>query len=117
MKKVFLAVVALLGFALTSSAQQATEKTVKKTEKVTKEVKKDGKVVESKKTETKTVLKKDGTPDKRFKKTEETKTVLKKDGTPDKRYKEKKYSLFTYETRHSKSGVFYEILVQYYFLF
>ena len=58
MKKVFLAVIAFLGFALTSSAQDVAVKAAKKTEKVAKEVKK---------TETKTVLKKDGTPDKRFK--------------------------------------------------
>ena len=90
MKKVFLTLIALLGFALTSSAQQATEKTAKKTEKVAKEVKKDGKAADAKKTETKTVLKKDGTPDKRFKQAEAPKQVLKKDGTPDKRYKEKK---------------------------
>ena len=34
-----------------------------------------------------TVIKKDGTPDKRFKVTHSKKVVLKKDGTPDKRYK------------------------------
>ncbi len=90
MKNVFLAVVALLGFAFTSSAQLSTSKTVKKTEKITKEVKKDGKMTELKKTETKTVLKKDGTPDKRYKQAEEAKPMLKKDGTPDKRFKVKK---------------------------
>ena len=68
MKKVFLAVIAFLGFALTSSAQQSTSKTAKKTEKAAKEVKK----------ETKTVLKKDGTPDKRYKQAEAPKAVLKK---------------------------------------
>ena len=73
MKKVFLAFIAILGFALSSSAQQTTTKTTKTT-----------------KTETKTVLKKDGTPDKRYKQAEKPKPVLKKDGTPDKRYKEKK---------------------------
>jgi colicin import membrane protein len=80
MKKVFLAVIAFLGFAMTSSAQQGVTKTAKKTEKAANEVKK----------ETKTVLKKDGTPDKRYKQAEAPKAVLKKDGTPDKRYKEKK---------------------------
>jgi hypothetical protein len=70
MKKVFLAFIAILGFALTSSAQQGTTKTTKTT-----------------KTETKVVLKKDGTPDKRYKQAEKPKVVLKKDGTPDKRYK------------------------------
>lgn len=70
MKKVFLALIAILGFALTSSAQQGTTKTTKTT-----------------KTETKVVLKKDGTPDKRYKQAEKPKVVLKKDGTPDKRYK------------------------------
>lgn len=90
MKKVFLAVVALLGFALTSSAQEVAVKAGKKTEKAAKEVKKEVKTAEVKKTENKTVLKKDGTPDKRFKQAEAPKQVLKKDGTPDKRYKEKK---------------------------
>lgn len=81
MKKVFLMVLAVLGFALTSSAQEGTKtKKVEKT-KVVKE--KDGDV--KKKTETTVVLKKDGTPDKRYKSTK--KVVLKKDGTPDKRYK------------------------------
>ncbi|OIR14314.1 hypothetical protein GALL_47810 [mine drainage metagenome] len=43
------------------------------------------------KTEAKEHLKKDGTPDKRFKENKETKEVhLKKDGTPDKRFKENK---------------------------
>ena len=66
-----LAVVALLGFTFTASAQEVAKK-VSKT-----------------KTETKVVMKKDGTPDKRFKKTE-TKVVMKKDGTPDKRFKKTK---------------------------
>jgi hypothetical protein len=73
MKKVFLAFIAVLGFVLTSSAQQGTTKTTK-----------------TAKTETKTVLKKDGTPDKRYKQAEKPKPVLKKDGTPDKRYKANK---------------------------
>ena len=71
MRKLMLAVIALLGFTLTASAQNGTKK------------------VTTTKTETKVVLKKDGTPDKRYKKTE-TKVVLKKDGTPDKRFKENK---------------------------
>ena len=40
--------------------------------------------------ETTVVLKKDGTPDKRYKNTTVKKVVLKKDGTPDKRYKNSK---------------------------
>jgi Flp pilus assembly protein TadB len=80
MKKVFLAVLAILGFAFTTSAQQGTPKKAQKTEKT----------VVVKTTETKTVLKKDGTPDKRYKQNEKTKVVLKKDGTPDKRYNNKK---------------------------
>ena len=35
-------------------------------------------------------MKKDGTPDKRFKASKETKAPMKKDGTPDKRFKENK---------------------------
>lgn len=52
---------------------------------------------ETKTAETKTIandkgvmLKKDGTPDKRYKATEVTTTKLKKDGTADKRYKANK---------------------------
>jgi len=70
MKKVFLVFIVIFGFILTSSAQQHTAKSTKPT-----------------KTGTKIVLKKDGTPDKRYKKTESLKPVLKKDGTADKRYK------------------------------
>ena len=76
MKKIIFTLVALFGFAITSSAQQTA---TKKVEKVTKEVK----------TTTKVVLKKDGTPDKRYKESKPT-VVLKKDGTPDKRYTKKK---------------------------
>lgn len=76
MKKIIFALIAVIGFAFNGMAQE-----VKKTTKTEKTAK-----VE-KKTETKVVLKKDGTPDKRFTKQTETKVVLKKDGTPDKRYK------------------------------
>lgn len=79
MKKLYLAMIAVLGFALTASAQQVTKKTVKKTEKSLALGKKEVKIKE------KVVMKKDGTPDKRYKQT--TKVVMKKDGTPDKRYK------------------------------
>ena len=69
MRKLILAAIAVLGFAFTTQAQDS--KTVKKTE-----------------TKTQVVLKKDGTPDQRYK---TTKTVVtKKDGTPDMRYKENK---------------------------
>ena len=76
MKKLFFALIALFAFTLTSYSQEVAKKDAKAT-KTTKVVTK---------TETKTVLKKDGTPDKRYSKKEETKVVLKKDGTPDKRY-------------------------------
>ncbi|MGX9986723.1 hypothetical protein [Soonwooa purpurea] len=79
-----------LGLAIAQSTQPVTTKaapvTVKKTEvkKVTK-TSSDKAVVTD--TKTKTVkLKKDGTPDKRYKQNQH----LKKDGTPDKRYKENK---------------------------
>jgi hypothetical protein len=85
MKNLFLSVLAVLGFALSVSAQEGATKTkTKKTEKVTSA---NGKTAVKEKTETKTVLKKDGTPDKRYKVNQEKKVVLKKDGTPDKRYK------------------------------
>lgn len=81
---------ALLGFAFTANAQTAktttnTTKTVSRTNgKVAVEKKKTVKTGATK-TETRkgVVLKKDGTPDKRYK----TSKVLKKDGTPDMRYK------------------------------
>ena len=74
MRKLMLAVIALLGFTLTASAQD------------TKKPAKDAKPA----TEAKAPMKKDGTPDKRFKKSKEAKGSMKKDGTPDKRFKENK---------------------------
>lgn len=70
MKKLFFTLIALVGFTLTSNSQEVAKKTTKVVTK----------------TEVKTVMKKDGTPDKRYSKKVETKVVLKKDGTPDKRY-------------------------------
>jgi uncharacterized protein (DUF2147 family) len=88
MRKVLLCLMAVLGFAFASQAQEPAKKVVK----TTKTVKKNEvpAVVEQKKVEKKVtkegvVLKKDGTPDKRYKSKE--KVVLKKDGTPDRRYK------------------------------
>jgi hypothetical protein len=72
MRKLLLAVIALFGFTLATSAQQAPKKATKPAK------------------ETKAPLKKDGTPDKRFKENKKTKGPLKKDGTPDKRFKENK---------------------------
>jgi len=90
MKKLMLSLIAILGFSMMVSAQEAATKTVKKVETKTK-VKTEAKAADAKTkttTESKVVLKKDGTPDKRYKK---TKTVVtKKDGTPDMRYKENK---------------------------
>lgn len=77
MRKLILAVIALLGLTLSTTAQQKPKKA-------------DKAKTEAKKEEAKAPLKKDGTPDKRFKENKETKVVLKKDGTPDKRFKEKK---------------------------
>ena len=59
MKKLIFAIITFLAFTLNGFSQE-----VKKTTKVVK------------KTETKAVLKKDGTPDKRFTKKEETKVIL-----------------------------------------
>lgn len=81
MRKLIFALIALLGFSISVAAQQVAPKTTKKTEKAAKELKK---------SDTKVVLKKDGTPDKRYKNNKQTKVNLKKDGTPDKRYKENK---------------------------
>lgn len=91
MKKLMLSLIAILGFTIMASAQQeAPQRAVKKTEAKTRTVTKtEAKATDVKTTtDTKVVLKKDGTPDKRYKK---TKTVVtKKDGTPDMRYKENK---------------------------
>lgn len=70
MRKIFLVFIAILGFSWTITAQQSTKKTTK--------------------TETKIVLKKDGTPDKRYKQAQKPKPIMKKDGTLDKRYKANK---------------------------
>jgi len=80
MKKLILALVAILGFTFSVAAQDGAKKDAKKAE-TSKAVKKDTK------TDSKVVLKKDGTPDKRYKENKDSKVVLKKDGTPDKRYK------------------------------
>lgn len=90
MKKISIVILVFLGFILTSFAQQSPKKTITKTETVTKKAKIDGKKVITKTVETKVVLKKDGTPDKRYKNTTVKKIVLKKDGTPDRRYKNSK---------------------------
>ncbi len=100
-----LAVIALVGFAFSGFAQEGAKKAVKKADAVAKEVKQDvkatkadpgaakavkqeAKAAATKAVESKVVLKKDGTPDKRFKEAKEVKeVVLKKDGTPDKRFK------------------------------
>ncbi len=81
MRKLLLAVMAVIGFSLSATAQQAP----KKDAKAAKEAK-----APAKKEEAKAPLKKDGTPDKRFKENKEAKGPLKKDGTPDKRFKENK---------------------------
>lgn len=67
------ALVALLGLTLSVNAQDKSKKAVVKPA-----------------TESKAPLKKDGTPDKRFKENKKAKGPLKKDGTPDKRFKENK---------------------------
>ncbi|WP_162126379.1 hypothetical protein [Flavobacterium phycosphaerae] len=72
MRKLMLAVMALIGFTLSATAQQTPKKAA------------------AAKTEAKAPLKKDGTPDKRFKESKTPKGPLKKDGTPDKRFKENK---------------------------
>jgi hypothetical protein len=92
MKKLIVCLIAVFGFIFTSHAQE-----VKKTVKTTKTVSKPAPVKVEQKTATKkvtttdqkkttkteVVLKKDGTPDKRYKSSK----TLKKDGTPDMRYK------------------------------
>ena len=67
MKKIIIALAALLAVSSTNLFAQGNAKTDAKTE---------------------TKMKKDGTPDKRFKENKEEKKHLKKDGTPDKRFNE-----------------------------
>ncbi|WP_295116643.1 hypothetical protein [uncultured Chitinophaga sp.] len=95
MKKLLTAALALL---LTVSFSFAQEKKKADTKKpATENVKKDGtpdkRYKENKETaKTEGPKKKDGTPDKRYKENKEAKVEgpMKKDGTPDKRYKENK---------------------------
>lgn len=74
MRKLMFALVALLGLTLSINAQDKSKKVPPPPPPK----------------ETKAPLKKDGTPDKRFKENKAPKGPLKKDGTPDKRYKENK---------------------------
>lgn len=92
MKKLLLA--ALMMTAVSSFSFAQTKKPVDKKAPATETTKKAAPVTAStaapapaKKDANGTVLKKDGTPDKRYKSKKEH---LKKDGTPDKRYKENK---------------------------
>ena len=78
-----MALLAAFAFSMTSSAQEVIKNVKKTNQKETKVVAKSKSVGTKKITKTDVVLKKDGTPDKRYK----TKIILKKDGTPDKRYK------------------------------
>lgn len=71
----------ILGLGL-ATAQQTTPATRTMAHQATKTVK----APEAKATKPAAKLKKDGTPDKRYKENKK----LKKDGTPDKRYKENK---------------------------
>ncbi|NUY82218.1 hypothetical protein HUK80_15040 [Flavobacterium sp. MAH-1] len=89
MKKLLFSLLVAMAFTFASQAQTTTQKTkvekkgaTTKVEKKTTVTTKDGKTVTSQGV----VLKKDGTPDKRYKQ----KVHVKKDGTPDKRYKENK---------------------------
>ena len=82
MKKLFFAFVAVLFFNVVTIAQTLKPAPAKTTENKTK-------VATTKTITSPVVLKKDGTPDKRYNSTV-TKVPLKKDGTPDKRYKENK---------------------------
>ncbi|MGL2965628.1 hypothetical protein [Flavobacterium sp. XGLA_31] len=97
MKKLFLLCFLLVFIANTNAQETKAEKAKAKTEKAAKKKKEEAKEVkekaekkakkEEKETKEKaTKLKKDGTPDKRFKDADAG-VPLKKDGTPDKRFK------------------------------
>lgn len=85
MKKLILLCMVFV-FSNTFYAQTAAEKKAKETTAKAKEVKKKADAAK-KEAQAAPKLKKDGTPDKRFKENEKA-TKLKKDGTPDKRYKD-----------------------------
>jgi len=81
MKKFLTAMSIVLGLGLANAQQTvpATKSTVQKTSKTTQALK-------AEPTKPAAKMKKDGTPDKRYKENQK----LKKDGTPDKRYKQNK---------------------------
>lgn len=85
MKK-FLVMAMIALFSVSGIYAQSVKTTTKADNKAKVEVKKDNVQVktEAPKADNGTKLKKDGTPDKRYKENKH----LKKDGTPDKRYKE-----------------------------
>jgi hypothetical protein len=87
MKNIFFITIAVLGFTVTTIAQGNGKKAENKSEKLTKVVDKKGNTVLPVNARAGQVLKKDGTPDKRYKTNPDKKIILKKDGTPDKRYK------------------------------
>lgn len=84
MRKLMFAVMAMIGLTLSANAQDKSKKTPPPPPPP-KEVK-----APAAKEVSKAPLKKDGTPDKRFKENKAPKGPLKKDGTPDKRFKENK---------------------------
>lgn len=88
MKKLMMALSLIFGLGL-ATAQQTQPATAKKAETHKTEAKKVEKVAKATKAEAAkpgVKLKKDGTPDKRYKQNKH----VKKDGTPDKRFKENK---------------------------
>ncbi len=91
MKKLIIAASMLLAFTTFSLAQTAPAKPAQKT--VKKDASSNNTTTKTTTTTTTGPLKKDGTPDKRYKANDATtnsNTHVKKDGTLDKRYKENK---------------------------
>lgn len=82
MKKILTAMSIILGLGF-ASAQQVAPATKTAVKTTTTKAVKPVKAVETKAAKPAQKLKKDGTPDKRYKENQK----LKKDGTPDKRYK------------------------------
>lgn len=88
MKKVLLGLFCMLCFAGMASAQKGVKKTAKATP-----IEKAKSATKATPAESATPLKKDGTPDLRFKENKQAKKdvgPLKKDGTPDKRFSKNK---------------------------
>lgn len=101
MKKLFL-MCFLFAFIVNTNAQEKLTDQMKTAKATSEKALKEKEAKAKAEKEAKTRLKKDGTPDKRYKTV--TKAPLKKDGTPDKRYKVKENSASATGKANSAAG-------------